>query len=442
VAENIAVVDAYEKKTLAQLWGQVHYRRELFATLPGEEPKDKGASDEHFLEFSGRDAVGVIFKGGTAMGPESFRVDLKRARIDVLDSARYCLKTFTLDGRLLDEMPLRRNLEASTIFQGFISANTLGPLDFARGDDGDTYVLKGIHPAVERYSAKENKLIQVLPLTDMVNGYTGHLGLHNGTLTVQGFRRNTDLMQNGRTVPKGQADASRDRDDLLLDHGRRLVLHRVSNTATVVGQDGLPLSQLDFSTSGEPQICFIGEDAHGDLFFTVEGFDREWMKVMKFGSKGQLLAVVPVLRPFHANRIQVDEDGNVYELVLGGLVINPDKPWMLYDHGKDAGRVEIHRWKFSEAGYSPHARPTAQVREDWKEKYTHLADRNAKELRFLRNEVYARRGRIFKDQELQGYFSKQAWYSPDKAYSDARLDADDLKMLQDVRTLEQELADR
>ena len=34
------------------------------------------------------------------------------------------------------------------------------------------------------------------------------------------------------------------------------------------------------------------------------------------------------------------------------------------------------------------------------------------DLRVLRNEIYARRGRIFKDKELQKYFEAQAWYRP------------------------------
>jgi hypothetical protein len=41
--------------------------------------------------------------------------------------------------------------------------------------------------------------------------------------------------------------------------------------------------------------------------------------------------------------------------------------------------------------------------------------------RKLRNEIYARRGREFKDQWLDSYFRSMRWYRPDSAYSDAKL---------------------
>lgn len=41
--------------------------------------------------------------------------------------------------------------------------------------------------------------------------------------------------------------------------------------------------------------------------------------------------------------------------------------------------------------------------------------------RRLRNEIYARRGKIFKDRELQRYFSSFDWYKPDPAFSEKSL---------------------
>lgn len=42
-------------------------------------------------------------------------------------------------------------------------------------------------------------------------------------------------------------------------------------------------------------------------------------------------------------------------------------------------------------------------------------------LRLMRNEIYARHGYIFKDIELQNYFSKQSWYKPDKSFEVQRI---------------------
>jgi hypothetical protein len=43
--------------------------------------------------------------------------------------------------------------------------------------------------------------------------------------------------------------------------------------------------------------------------------------------------------------------------------------------------------------------------------------------RKLRNEIYARHGKIFKEQELRNYFSSLDWYKPDRKYHDAQLTA-------------------
>ncbi len=43
--------------------------------------------------------------------------------------------------------------------------------------------------------------------------------------------------------------------------------------------------------------------------------------------------------------------------------------------------------------------------------------------RKLRNEIFARHGRVFKDKWLQKYFASFAWYKPDPNYKDSMLTA-------------------
>ncbi|HLM54497.1 MAG TPA: YARHG domain-containing protein, partial [Pyrinomonadaceae bacterium] len=45
------------------------------------------------------------------------------------------------------------------------------------------------------------------------------------------------------------------------------------------------------------------------------------------------------------------------------------------------------------------------------------------ELRLLRNEVYARHGKVFKDRWLQKYFQSFDWYKANPKYTDAALTA-------------------
>lgn len=60
----------------------------------------------------------------------------------------------------------------------------------------------------------------------------------------------------------------------------------------------------------------------------------------------------------------------------------------------------------------------------------------AEDLRVLRNEIYARRGRIFKDANLQKYFESQAWYKPDPKFKDEMLNDIEIKNLAVIREAE------
>ena len=58
------------------------------------------------------------------------------------------------------------------------------------------------------------------------------------------------------------------------------------------------------------------------------------------------------------------------------------------------------------------------------------------DLRVLRNEIYARRGRVFKDPILQKYFEAQAWYQPNPDFKDDMLSETESKNLAVIRETE------
>ncbi len=58
------------------------------------------------------------------------------------------------------------------------------------------------------------------------------------------------------------------------------------------------------------------------------------------------------------------------------------------------------------------------------------------ELRLLRNEVYARHGRIFRAEWLQQYFFIQPWYSPDENFKDEELSGSDKVNVETIVTYE------
>ena len=59
------------------------------------------------------------------------------------------------------------------------------------------------------------------------------------------------------------------------------------------------------------------------------------------------------------------------------------------------------------------------------------------DLRVLRNEIYARHGRIFKDKELQKYFAEQPWYKPNPDFKDEMLSEKEFKNLSVIKEAEE-----
>ncbi|MEZ5427797.1 MAG: YARHG domain-containing protein [Pyrinomonadaceae bacterium] len=59
------------------------------------------------------------------------------------------------------------------------------------------------------------------------------------------------------------------------------------------------------------------------------------------------------------------------------------------------------------------------------------------DLRILRNEIYARRGRVFKNPELQKYFEAQSWYKADPEFKDDMLGEVEFKNLATIKEAEE-----
>ena len=67
-----------------------------------------------------------------------------------------------------------------------------------------------------------------------------------------------------------------------------------------------------------------------------------------------------------------------------------------------------------------------------------LFDLFTEDLRVLRNEIYARRGRIFKDAELQKYFAAQSWYQPNPDFKDEQLSEIEFQNLAAIKKAEEQ----
>ena len=67
-----------------------------------------------------------------------------------------------------------------------------------------------------------------------------------------------------------------------------------------------------------------------------------------------------------------------------------------------------------------------------------LRELSLRDLRLLRNTIYARRGRRFKSEELQGHFDGMSWYAAREDYSDKRLTKNDVRNIQLIKSVENE----
>lgn len=68
-----------------------------------------------------------------------------------------------------------------------------------------------------------------------------------------------------------------------------------------------------------------------------------------------------------------------------------------------------------------------------------LKDLSRRDLRILRNTIYARRGRPFRSDLLRAYFEATEWYKADPGYTEARLNAVDNRNIKVIRSVEDEL---
>jgi hypothetical protein len=71
-------------------------------------------------------------------------------------------------------------------------------------------------------------------------------------------------------------------------------------------------------------------------------------------------------------------------------------------------------------------------------KLDELRQLSMRDLRLLRNTIYARRGRAFKSQILRDHFTGMSWYKLDPAYTDARLTKTDTRNIALIKSVENE----
>lgn len=72
-------------------------------------------------------------------------------------------------------------------------------------------------------------------------------------------------------------------------------------------------------------------------------------------------------------------------------------------------------------------------------KLADLEDMSGRDLKLLRNTIFARHGRPFVTDLVKGHFKTVAWYAPDEKYADARLNAVDKKNVRLIASVEKKM---
>ncbi|MEI8202750.1 MAG: YARHG domain-containing protein [Bacteroidota bacterium] len=70
------------------------------------------------------------------------------------------------------------------------------------------------------------------------------------------------------------------------------------------------------------------------------------------------------------------------------------------------------------------------------EEYGTFAHYSKERLRLMRNEIFARHGYLFKDENLKLFFEQRSWYRPDPAFSEKKLNKYEIALIELLKRLE------
>lgn len=73
------------------------------------------------------------------------------------------------------------------------------------------------------------------------------------------------------------------------------------------------------------------------------------------------------------------------------------------------------------------------------DKYLTLSNESVDDLRYMRNEIYARHGKVFASKDLQEYFLKTDWYKPSPTFDANALTEGEKKLIDVIKNLEKNL---
>ncbi|MHB0997129.1 MAG: YARHG domain-containing protein, partial [Elusimicrobiales bacterium] len=391
---NLSVIKLFEKRLLWLFRGKAEYERTLFQKLSAGSNAD----------------IGLAKRNVFVWGPESFSVDREKQTVSILDSVNNAIKVFA-NGKLALAVPLQKDVDDAQITRyGTMGGtnNSVGASDFAKDAAGNYYVLKPITEVVEEYRADNGYHFERALKTGLdTSGYRGRIFIVDTQVWVSAGETNSRvLLSKGAVQPLSSSTVSQ---VIPLPDGRSLQFQKPEprqhdSIIRILDSQKKEAGKIFVDNSNWDNISFLNQDRFGRMYFLLWG--ASWTnrdRVYRFKSSGEMDLAVEVPMLYRPNLIQVDMEGNIYALIVGGLSNESweYKPREPYKINLDADSVEIYKWE---------AKVPSNV-SDWAKKVD-IDQMSLNELRILRNEIFAKHGHVFESRDLRQHFASQDWYSP------------------------------
>lgn len=330
-------------------------------------------------------------------GPESLRYDPGSKTLFILDSANYRVRTLR-DGKFGPDIQLhdiRKERPAQELFNIKTSGvgRTSGPVDLELAANGDIYVLNALAGtlAVHRKKSAYSKYDEYRILWGL-NGESRIIAIGDSVYVLS----NRDQIAAIPVIFHGKPLTPDEQGKNHLDYiptGEHEGITFKPTEQDKAAKDTKITAIGKFSVPTALGWTYFGSDHNGYSYFHSYDSHIESQKVLRINKAGEEASIFNAPCKTFCSAT-VDPDSNVYIVDVGGNSVVIYR-WQTNQSIKPI--PDDYRWDKEKASID-------YAQEDLKQ--------NAIIARLIRNEIFARHGYIFHDQNLRGYFQDYTWYKP------------------------------
>lgn len=197
-----------------------------------------------------------------------------------------------------------------------------------------------------------------------------------------------------------------------------------------------------------PPAGFFEEDIYINLLDRIKERHEDTLTEMAgiYRKMGKRKEASDVVFQLAALKIKAKDFQNAKTLLDDAVKLNPEN--LPATKERDRIKLELTYQSLSPAATAPQAKPEEPLPttellvktegyltpQDRIITAAELQGKSKEELRVMRNEVFARHGKIFQNPDLSSYFTRKSWYTQDQKYSDSQLtetDKENIRIIQE-----------